>query len=355
MNINAEAGPRPAGDVDGAEYDVVVVGGGAAGLAGAVALARARRSVLVVDAGQPRNAPAEGIHVYLGSEGRPPARFLAKGRAEVAAYGGEVVAGRVEEVRRRPEGGFTVAVAGGAAVGARRLLVATGLVDELPPIAGLAERWGRDVLHCPYCHGYEVRDQAIGVVATGPLSVHQALLWRQWSADVVLFTNGALQVGAADAERLAARGITVVEGEIAAVEVHDDHLSGVRLADGRVVARQALAVGAQGRARADVPAGLDLPVTEVAREGHVMGTQVSADPMGATGVPGVWVAGNVANVVEQVIGSAAAGVRAGAAINADLVEEDTEAALAAYRADPLSARGEAAAAARVAGDARHGL
>lgn len=266
-----------------------------------------------------------------------------------------MVAGRVEAVERRAEGGFRVAVAGGFSVGARRLLLATGLVDELPPVPGLAERWGRDVLHCPYCHGYEVRDQAIGVVATGPMSVHQALLWRQWSADVVLFTNGVLEVGAEDAERLAARGIAVVEGEVAAVETEADRLSGVRLADGRTVARQALAVAAPGRARTDVPAGLDLPLTEVVRNGHVMGTQVSADPMGATGVPGVWVAGNVTNVVEQVIGAAAAGVRAGAAINADLIEEDTEAAVAAYRADPLSARGEAEAGARVLGDSRHGL
>ena len=165
-------------------YDVVVVGGGAAGLSGALALARARRSVLVIDAGAPRNAPAGHVHNYLGREGTPPAELLAIGRAEVAGYGGEIV-DRHRHVRRQAPGTarFRVTLADGATVRARRLLVTTGLVDELPDVPGLAERWGRDVLHCPYCHGWEVRDQAIGVLATGPLAVHQALLWRQWSRE----------------------------------------------------------------------------------------------------------------------------------------------------------------------------
>src|SRR5215218_455070 len=153
-------------------YDVVVVGGGAAGLSGAVALARSRRSVLVVDAGQPRNAPADGVHNYLGREGTPPAVLLADGRAELA--------GSVTAARRDEDGDFRVTLDDGREASARRLLVTTGLVDELPELPGLAERWGRDVLHCPYCHGWEVRDQAIGILATGPNAVHQALLFRQW-------------------------------------------------------------------------------------------------------------------------------------------------------------------------------
>lgn len=158
-------------------YDVVVVGGGAAGLSGAVALARARRWVLVVDAGQPRNAPAGHVHNYLSRDGTPPAELLAAGRDEVTRYGGELVTGRVESVVKEGDG-FLVKLDGGGAVGARRLLVTTGLVDELPDVPGVAERWGRDVLHCPYCHGWEVRDRRIGVLATGPMAVHQAELWR---------------------------------------------------------------------------------------------------------------------------------------------------------------------------------
>src|ERR1700758_3872930 len=171
-------------------YDVVVIGGGAAGLNGALQLARSRRSVLVVDAGQPRNRPAAAVHGLLGHDGRPPAELLARGRAEVRAYGGDVVAGEVTAVGGGGEPGFTVTLGDGRAVQARRLLVTSGLVDNLPGITGLRERWGRDVVHCPYCHGWEVRDQPIGVLASGPTSVHQALLFRQLSDDVVYFRRG---------------------------------------------------------------------------------------------------------------------------------------------------------------------
>src|SRR5687767_7374375 len=176
------------------QYDVVIIGGGAAGLSGAVALARSRRSVLVVDAGDPRNAPAGHVHNYLGREGTPPGELLAAGRAELAGYGGQFVSDTVVGAGR-VDGGFRVSLAGGRTVGARRLLVGTGLVDELPDVPGLAERWGRDVLHCPYCHGYEVRDRAIGILATGPSAMHQALLFRQLSDDVTVFLHTAPELG----------------------------------------------------------------------------------------------------------------------------------------------------------------
>jgi thioredoxin reductase len=142
-------------------YDVVVVGGGAAGLSGALILGRARRSVLVVDAGEPRNAPASGVHGFLTRDGMVPAELLRVGRAEVRRYGGRVLEGGRVASATAVDGGFAVALEDGRRVGARRLLVATGLVDELPDVPGIRERWGRDVLHCPYCHGWEVRDRAI--------------------------------------------------------------------------------------------------------------------------------------------------------------------------------------------------
>ncbi|WP_431896518.1 FAD-dependent oxidoreductase [Micromonospora haikouensis] len=310
-------------------YDVVVVGGGAAGLSGALALARARRSVLVVDAGQPRNAPAGHVHNYLGREGTPPAELVAAGRDEVTRYGGEIVAGRVEAAARE-DTGFVVTLDGGREVRARRLLVATGLVDELPDLPGLAERWGRDVLHCPYCHGWEVRDRRIGVLATGPTAVHQAELWRQWSPDVLLLLHDAT-LAAEDAERLAAREITVVADRVAAVEVTDDTLTGVRLASGEVVALDAVVVAPRFTARAEVLESLGCKPVDVEFGGQVIGSQVPADPTGATAVPGVWVAGNVADVRAQVVASAAAGLAAGAAVNADLVAEEGRAAVDAYR------------------------
>ncbi|GAA2368236.1 NAD(P)/FAD-dependent oxidoreductase [Nonomuraea africana] len=316
---------------DGRRYDVVVVGGGAAGLSGALTLARARRSVLVIDAGQPRNAPAGHVHGYLAREGVPPAELLAAGRAEVTGYGGRIERGEVVSAERVGDG-FRVTLADGSTVAAARLLVTTGLVDELPEVTGVAERWGREVLHCPYCHGWEARDQAIGVLATaGPLAVHQALLWRQWSGDVTVFLHTAGGLSDEEYAQLAARDISVVEGEVAALEVSDDRLTGVRLADGRVLPRQVVVVAPRFTARAGLLSGLGLEPTDQEMGGHVVGGYIAADPSGATATPGVWVAGNVASLTDQVIAAAAAGVRAGAAINADLVAEETRRAVAARR------------------------
>ena len=176
--------------MDDADYDVLVIGGGAAGLAGALALGRSRRSVLVVDAGEPRNAPAGHVHNYLGREGTPPAELLAIGRSEVEQYGVRVERGTVETAERR-EGRFVAHLSNQRELTARRLLVATGLTDQLPELPGLAEGWGSTVLHCPYCHGWEVRDQPVGVLGTGPMAVHQTLMFRQLTPDVVLFAHDA--------------------------------------------------------------------------------------------------------------------------------------------------------------------
>jgi thioredoxin reductase len=332
-------------------YDVVVVGGGAAGLSGALALTRARRSVLVVDSGRPRNAPAGHVHSYLTQEGVAPSQLLATGRAEVTRYGGELVRGSVATAERLADGRFRLVLDGGTAVEADRLLVTTGLVDELPPVPGLAERWGREVLHCPYCHGWEVRDQAIGILATGPMAVHQALMWRQWSDDVTLFLHTGPEPSEEEYEQLAARGIAVVDGRVTSVQVTDDRLSGVVLESGHAIARQALVVAPRFTARATFLAGLGLEPSEQEVNGVVIGTRIAADPTGATAVPGVWVAGNVANVTEQVIGAAAAGVRAAAAVNADLTAQETRQAVERYRRDGLAApvgaeRGHGAPAAR---------
>ncbi len=312
-------------------YDVVVVGGGAAGLGGALMRGRSRRSVLVVDAGEPRNAPASEVHGFLTRDGMDPAELLRVGREEVRGYGARVLDGRVASAES-VDGGFTVTLEDGRRVGARRLLVTTGLVDELPDVAGVRERWGRDVLHCPYCHGWEVRDQPVGVLASGPMAVHQALLFRQLTADLTLFLHTAPEPTDEDAEQLAALGITVVEGEVASLEVYEDRLTGVRLRNGEVIPRSAVVVGPRFAARGGMLAGLGLETTN---HPSGMGEHIEADRMGLTAVPGVWVAGNVTDPTAQVLGSANAGVMAGAAINVDLIAEDTREAVAAHR-DRLS-------------------
>jgi thioredoxin reductase len=308
------------------EFDVVVVGGGAAGLNAALVLARARRRVAVVDAGDPRNAPAAHMHGFLSRDGMAPAQLLEVGRAEVAGYGGELVADRVERI----EVGFTVHLAGGRALRARRVLVATGLRDELPDVPGLWERWARDVLHCPFCHGYEVRDQPLGVLGT----LHLGLLLPQWSPDVVFFPHRT-ELSAQEREQLVARGVQIADGEVAGLVVDGDALRGVELAGGRVVPRAALFVGPRFVPRAELLAGLGCATGEDGR--------VSTDPTGRTSVPGVWAAGNVVDPRAQVVTAAGMGSAAAIALNADLLHEDVENAVAAHRrvAGAVAAAGRA--------------
>ncbi len=317
---------------DPPNVDVVVLGGGAAGLSGALTLARARRSVLVLDEGHPRNAPAAGVHGFLTRDGMAPADLVATGAAEVSAYGGEVRAATVTAARR-DDAGFVVDTADGATVRARRLLVTTGLVDELPDIPGLRERWGHEVVHCPYCHGWEIRDTPIAVIGTNAWAAHQALLFRQWSDDVVLVRHGGPAPTAEEAEQLAARGIPVVDGPVERLEIVDDRVAGVRLASGEVLARTTLTVSPRFVARTEVLAGIGLVPSE-----HPMGvgTRIEADATGRTAVDGVWVAGNVADPVAQVISSSAAGVMAGAMINMDLITEETRTAVAHHRAHAVA-------------------
>lgn len=302
--------------------DAVVIGGGAAGLNGALMLARSRRTVVVVDAGEPRNAPAEAVHGLLARDGTPPAELLRAGREEVLRYGGRVLSGRVTNAARDGDG-FAVTLADARVLRARRLLVATGLVDVLPDAPGLAEHWGGDVVHCPYCHGWEVRDRAIGILATGENSMHQALLFRQLSADVAYLENGH-PLGEDARERLAALDVPVIAGRITGVETADGRIAGVRLEDGRRVPRQVLAVATRMEARIGGLSSLGLRVEELPGG---MGTTIQADAVGRTDVPGVWAAGNASNPSAQVGAAAAAGAMAGAQINAELAMEDAERAV----------------------------
>ncbi|MEV4276590.1 NAD(P)/FAD-dependent oxidoreductase [Actinoplanes xinjiangensis] len=297
------------------EYDVVVVGGGAAGLSAALVLTRARRRVAVIDAGRPRNAPAAHMHGYLSRDGMPPADFLAAGRAEVVGYGGHMITGTVRGITPTvPAGdtGFRVRLADGGLLLARRVVVATGLRDELPDIPGLADRWGRDVLHCPYCHGYEVRDRPLGVLGGSPETVGHALLIRQWSDDVAFFSH-AYELTADERQRLTARGVRIVEGAVTRLIIDGDRLAGIELDRASVVAPHALFV----RPRLVPADGLLTALNAVVVDART----------GRTDVPGVWAAGNAVDPRAQVITAAGAGSAAAIDLNADLVDEDVRAAL----------------------------
>jgi thioredoxin reductase len=313
-----------AGRMTKSSFDVVVIGGGPAGLSAALVLSRARRRVAIVDAGMPRNAPAAQMQGFLSRDGMAPRALLAAGRAEVAGYGVELIEGQVAMV----EAGFVVRLAGGRVLNARRILVATGARDELPDIAGVRERWGRDLLHCPYCHGWEVRDQPLGVLGTVPGSVQHAQLVRQWSDDVVFFAH-TYDVTAAESTELEARGVHVVREEVARLVVENDRLVGVALVDGRVIARTAVFIRPDNAPHAD---GL---LADLGCELDAAGF-VTVDAGGRTTTPGVWAAGNVVDPRAQVIASAGVGSAAAIAINADLVQEDVKHAVSASRSSSNS-------------------
>ncbi len=320
MSMNDRQPPEPTDP-----YDVVVVGGGAAGLSAALVLGRARRRVAVVDAGQPRNAPAAHMHGFLGSDGLPPAELLARGRSEVAGYGVDQMPGTVVGIHRCDLGPgstwsrrrFHVAVEGAAPLETRAVLVTTGLRDEIPDIPGVRERWGRDLLHCPYCHGYEVRDQPVGILAGDPTPIAESLahahLVRQWSDDVVFFANGAT-LAATHREQLVARAIGLVDEPVVGLVVENDQLSGVVVAGGRVVSRSAVFVRPQFVPNDTLLVDLGCAVRD--------NGWVQVDVTGATSIPGVWAAGNATNPRAQVITAAGEGSAAAIAINNSLVDED---------------------------------
>ncbi|RSM35618.1 NAD(P)/FAD-dependent oxidoreductase [Amycolatopsis balhimycina DSM 5908] len=289
-------------------YDVLVVGGGAAGLSAALMLGRARRRVLVVDARAPRNAPAPHMHGFLSRDGLPPSELLEIGREELRGYGVELV----EDHVTRLEPGFAARLASGRELTARRVLVATGVHDDLPDLPGLRESWGTDAMTCPYCHGYEVRDQPLGVLGTEPVSVEHALLVRQWSPDIVYFAHTE-PLSEEDRERLDARGIRVVDGVVTAVRREGGHLTGVELG-ARFVPRTALFLRTRTVPHDELLRGL----------GYVEG---DVDLSGKTGVPGVWAAGNVVDARATVIIAAAQGAAAAGALNHDLVTEDVQRAV----------------------------
>jgi thioredoxin reductase len=261
----------------------------------------------------------------------------------VAGYGVELISDFVLGV----DPGFDIRLAGGRTMTARRILVATGVHDELPGIPGVRERWGKDLLHCPYCHGWEVRDQPLGVLGTQPGSVAHALLVRQWSADVVFFVH-TYRLSSAEHAQLDARGIRVVRGEVARLVVEADRLTGVELTDGRVVARAAVFIRPGNVPHADgLLTGLGCAVDQAGF--------VTVDATGGTSISGVWAAGNVVDPRAQVITSAGTGSAAAIAINADLVQSEVEQAMKEADAQDFSPAMESTNALIVLGDRRHGF
>lgn len=300
----------------GEQWDVAIVGGGVAGLSAALILARARRRVLVLDTGEQRNRFAPHMHGVLSRDGYSPLQLVEDGRREVRAADGVITTARVTEARRTGNG-FELATEAGTRVRAGRLIIATGIRDELPPIPGLAEQWGRGVVVCPYCDGYEARGSAIGVLAASAMGLHKAHMLLAYSSMVTVFTALIGPVPDADLLALRARGIRVDDRDISHVVSEGETLVGFELADGTVVALDAVFAEPRMIARDDL-----LRQLGASNQDTTFGTWPATDATGKTSVDGVWAVGNTANPAALVPVAAASGVTAALAINGELVTED---------------------------------
>ena len=308
-------------------YDVAIIGGGAAGLSAAQALGRSLRKVLVIDAGKPRNAPAHAMHNFLSRDGMNPQELLAVGREELENYDVDVVSSTVVDTQRSKKG-FELTLANRAPATARRVILAAGLRDILPEIDGVKEHWGNNVLHCPYCHGWEVRGKRLGI-NDSDFAVHQALMFTQWSDSVTLFKSPQRVLNAEETEQLLARGVNIIEGTISSINGTKDSLSTAVLTDGRQYPLEALVIMPAMEADISAVCSLELkvsqhPVTAV--------PYVEVDGAGQSKVPGLWIAGSLADPKQQVIMAAAHGLAVGAAVNADLMAEETRVAVERMRA-----------------------
>lgn len=303
------------------DADIVIVGGGPAGLSAALSLVRARRRVMVVDSGTPRNRTAPHMHGVLGHDGLPPLELLERGRAEAAGYGVRFIAGEVSAATADAAG--IRVEAGGDVIRARRMLVATGLEDVLPDLPGFREQWGRGVVVCPYCDGWEHRNDVVAVVATSPQGVHQAQLLRQWSDRVVYFENVVGAASGDDRERLRLRGIRVEPGAVRGLRVDAGRMTGVEL-DGRTVDADVVFTAPTMRPRDGLLRALGAATTE-----NELGSWVDVDADGRTSVPGVWAVGNVVDVRANVSLSLGLGSLVAGALNADLIADDIAALAAA--------------------------
>ncbi|OBH00172.1 pyridine nucleotide-disulfide oxidoreductase [Mycobacterium sp. E136] len=301
------------------DWDCVIVGGGAAGLSAALVLGRARRRTLLVDAGAQSNLAAHGIGGLLGHDGRPPAELYALGREELSAYPSvEVVAGDIV-AGERAENGLVLRMDDGRVERTRRVLLATGMEYRPPSLPGLAELWGRSVFHCPFCHGWEVRDQPLAVLARGERAVHSSLLLRLWSDDVILLTDGPADLDDAQRERLAAAGVMIDERPVAELDSAAGDLTAIVFADGDRLPRKGLLVATTLHQRSPLAEQLGAAAAEPT---PLAPNPVQVDALYRTSAQRVFAAGDVVAQMPQVATAVASGSAAAAAVVQSLMEED---------------------------------
>ena len=299
----------------GTPADVAIIGGGVAGLSAALVLGRSRRRTLVIDAGEPRNAPSPGVHSFFSRDGMLPGDLLRVGREQLQPYDSvHLRRGRVSGAERVGDG-FRLHLDDGGAVAARRVVLALGVVDALPAVEGLRERWGHGVFHCPYCHGWEMRDRPLAVLGNGGEGVRLARLATDWTRDVVLCTNGPAAFGDAERALLDRCGIAMRERRVERVAGAGKDVSGVVFEGGEVLPRAGVLVRPPFRQRSDLPAALGCALTEQG--------VIRTDEDGRTSVPGVFAVGDCASLMQQVAVGVGQATRTAIALNNELLLQAT--------------------------------
>jgi thioredoxin reductase len=295
-------------------FDALIVGGSFAGLSAAMYIARARRTVCVIDVGLPRNRFAGRSHGFFSRDGSEPGALLATARAQVAAYPTvTMIYGRATQAAGAA-GEFGLTLATGEALQGARLVLAFGVSDELPSIPGLAERWGHSVLHCPYCHGFEFSERRLGVLSVAPSSVHQAMLVSEWGP-TTLYLNGTPEPEPAALAELRRRGVAIEPAAVLALRGAEPEVSAIELADGRLSAVDALYVGPRTRLNSDLPEQLGCAL----QDGRFGSVFVQTTDERLTSVPGVYAAGDIARDAHNATWASADGVTAGTALHRSLV------------------------------------
>jgi thioredoxin reductase len=311
-------------------YDVVVVGGGSAGLSAALVLGRSRRRTLVLDAGQARNSPSSGVHGFFSRDGIPPEKLLEMGRKQLGPYPSVEVRPARAAGASGENGGFEVILDDGAVVRTRKLVLATGVVDELPDKPGFEELWGRGVYHCPYCHGWEVRDRPLAVLSSGEGAALRAAFVRNWSRDIVLLTDGPANLKEGGRRTLRALGIPVREERISHLEGDPGGAAGglrrIHFEDGSSLEREGLFYVPPQRQGSDLARMLGCEIGPMGQAPAGVG----ADPTTReTTVAGVYVAGDAGNAVQSALLAAASGANAAFFVNHSLVADEVAAEVGA--------------------------
>jgi thioredoxin reductase len=296
------------------QYDAVIVGGGPAGLNAALMLGRARRQTLVCDSGQPRNAPAEAAHNFLSRDGTPPLQLLQLGRDQLRPYATVEWESIAVESAAHEAGHFHLTLADGRRVASRKLLLATGVRDELPSSPGFREMWGRSVFHCPYCHGWEVRDEPLALYGNGDMGFELSRLLTGWSRDLILCTDGPATLTDAQRAGLATNNIPVREETIARLEGTDGHLEAICFTNGDRLRRRAIFLRPVQYQHSSLPEQLGCTFTP---EGLI-----EVDAMGRTGVSGLYAAGDAAQRMQSVVMAASSGASAAGMLNHELISEE---------------------------------